>query len=191
MRTRLRTFLAFLAGSALLTASYQPSSARDGAAMGGARGGRGFSGVGFGHGFGLTHGHGRLGWRGFGHAWRGGGVYLDDRSDNPVIVVNVDRSAAPAQVAPAFFVPSVANLPTLAGIRTPPAAEAAFYVLNEPQAPRSLSRQSAGPRIVQLDPASGGGWKSVLAKSEPERSEPEHAFGARIIHLSVPVGGRD
>jgi hypothetical protein len=189
MRTRLRTFLAFLAGCALLTASHQPSSARDGAAMGGARGGRGFSGVGFGHGFGLTHGHGRLGWRGFGHAWRGGGVYLEGGSNNPVIVVNVDRSAVPTQVA--LFVPSVANLPTLAGIRTPPAAEAAFYVLNEPQAPRSLSRQSAGPRIVQLDPASDGGWKSVLAKSEPERSEPEHAFGARIIHLSVPVGGRD
>jgi hypothetical protein len=159
--------------------------------MGAGRGGRGFSGIGFRHNFGLTHGHGHLGWRGFGHAWRGAGVYLDDRSDNPVIVVNVDRSAAPPQVAPAYFVPSVANLPTLAGIRTPPAAEAAFYVLDEPHAPRSLSRQTAGPRIVQADPASEGGWRSVLAKSEPERSEPEHAFGARIIHLSVPVGARD
>src|SRR3954454_15427082 len=125
MRTRIRTILAFLAGCVLLTASTLPSSARDGGGMGARGGVRGFSGLGFGHGFGhgfgSVQGHGHLRWGGVGRGWRGAGVYLDRQSD-PVIIVNVDRSGPSAPAAPAFFVPSVADLPTMAGIRKPPPA---------------------------------------------------------------------
>ncbi len=72
--------------------------------------------------------------------------------------------------------PTVLDLPVELGIREAKPAQPAVYVLNEPAGWTAAPvRLSAGPRIIDTDAVSTG---SV-----------EPAFGARIIHLTVPVGG--
>jgi hypothetical protein len=106
---------------------------------------------------------------------------LDNRYDAAPTVIAIDRPVAPGWVPPSFFTPSVADLPAVAGIRHPPAAESAVYVLNEPQGPRTSMRRLSGPQIVERPREGESAWTS----------QPDAPFGARIIHLSVPVGARE
>jgi hypothetical protein len=109
-------------------------------------------------------------------------LYLDRRGygQTPVII---QQTIAPVTVFPAYAaVPSFNHLPVSAGIRDARPAEPAVYVLNDRvqsrfDRNRSGSRGS-GPRIITLpDP-------------DDEIVERETAFGARIIHLTVPAGPR-
>jgi hypothetical protein len=100
------------------------------------------------------------------------------------VLIQVNQTVAPVAVLPAALaVPSVADLPATTGIREARAAEPAILVLNESQrSDTSLSRgggRSPGPRIIALNDE-GADW----ANEAPE------SFGARIIHLTVPVGSR-
>jgi hypothetical protein len=81
---------------------------------------------------------------------------------------------APAAV-PAFYVPSLMDLPAVAGMRNPSASEPAVYVVNENRPVQRSYSRSSGPRIVHA--AMDGGWDG-----------PAESPGARIIHLTVPVG---
>jgi hypothetical protein len=71
----------------------------------------------------------------------------------------------------------VADLPTVVGIREALPEQAQIQVLNEPVRARKLP--SAGAQIVSM-PASG----------EPSFARPGASAGARIVHLTVPVGTR-
>jgi hypothetical protein len=102
--------------------------------------------------------------------------------------IQVQQINAPA-AAPVYGIPSVAALPAVAGIRDARPAQPAVYVINEgPGGGRFDSRTTgsisgtarpSGPKIIEL-PAEGEDWSAV---SEP-------SGGARIIHLTVPVGPR-
>lgn len=70
-------------------------------------------------------------------------------------------------------IPSVADLPVSAGIRSAPAASPTLYVLDGRRSPR---RGSGGAKIVTMD------------QTESEIELP--ASGPRIIHLDVPRGRR-
>ncbi len=111
-------------------------------------------------------------------------LYLDRRHSSPV-VVQVRQTVAPVAIVPAAFaIPSVADLPVSTGIREARPSEAAVYVLNEPRPVRpgssGLRGRSTGPRIITLNDG-----------NEDWSSDTPTPFGAKIIHLTVPVGPRD
>jgi hypothetical protein len=194
MRTRLLTGSSILVASVLVAICSGSASAGDGFRLAGHSGMRGGAGIGPGlgrPGFGRpglghrVHGFGHVLGRGWaGRGWRGGAVYLDDDYGygngigyGPTTIV-IDRSVATRSASP-YSVPSVTDVPSVAGIRQPPSAESAFYVVNEPHASQASMRRVSGPRIVERIADAEGGWAS-------QRSE--ESFGARIIHLTVPVG---
>ena len=117
-----------------------------------------------------------------------GGVFLDDdygRGVNVNVLQNV-APAAPSGPAP-FYVPSVNELPAVAGIRDVRPTQPAIYVLNEGRdggkpATSSLRQPSPGPRILEVNP--DGDWVTTTGSI----AQPEASGGARIIHLTVPVG---
>jgi hypothetical protein len=107
-------------------------------------------------------------------------LFLDRRHAYPV-QVHVNQTVAPVTVLPAALaVPSVADLPAATGIREARPSEPAVYVLNESLRSESNlygSRgRSLGPRIITL--SDGENWAS----------DAPVPFGAKIIHLAVPVG---
>ena len=111
-------------------------------------------------------------------------LYLDRRYSAPTLV-QVNQVVAPAAALPtAYAVPSFAELPVSTGIREARPAEPAVYVLNqnlrrESNLREREGRRSPGPRIITL---SDDGSDEAGAASGP--------FGAKIIHLTVPVGPR-
>jgi len=183
MHPRFSVGFAILIASIALTLSGGDASARDGFRVAGHSGGRGFSGHGFGlgrpgfgrPGFGRP-GFGRL-W--FGNGWRGGAAYLDDGYGSGPTVIVIGGAGASGPAPSPYYVPSVAPLPAVAGIRSPPASEPAFYVVNEPSPSQASFRRVSGPRIVERVSNGEDSWAS-----QPS----EGSFGARIIHLTVPVG---
>jgi hypothetical protein len=100
-----------------------------------------------------------------------------DRSDPLVTVVIQQVFVEPPPPTAAFQLPTVLDLPVQLGIREAKPAEPAVYVLNEGEGRRiqtSSLRLTAGPKIVD---------------AADNREQPEPGFGAKIIHLTVPVGG--
>jgi hypothetical protein len=183
MHPRFSAGFSILIASIVLALSGGDAAARDGFRGSGHSGVRGFSGHGFGvgrPGFGRP-GFGRPGfgklW--LGNGWRGGAAYLDDDYGSGPTVIVIGGSGAPGPLPSPYYVPSVASLPAVAGIRTPPSSEPAFYVVNEPNPSQASFRRVSGPRIVERVANGEGNWAS-----EPS----EESFGARIIHLTVPVG---
>jgi hypothetical protein len=171
MRTRQCSGIGIAACFLLLSTMGQGASARDGSSLSHVRGSSGFSSptrVG-------THG----GWH-RGHRGRGAGVYLDrDRGSFVNVTVRQTVVAAPAAF-PAYSIPSLTDLPAVAGIRKAAASEPAVYVLNERNPAETTgslsSRRTVGPRIMHALP--DGSW-----------DKPSDApLGARIINLTVPVG---
>jgi hypothetical protein len=119
------------------------------------------------------HPHG--GWH---HGHRGWpvGVYLD-RGREAFVNLAVQQTFIAPQAAPAaFVVPSVADLPAVSGIRAAPVAEPARYVINEGRPGLSGAQRFSGPRIMHV--TANGSWEA----------QPDASFGAKIIHLTVPVG---
>jgi hypothetical protein len=109
-------------------------------------------------------------------------LYLDRRGEDRV-TVNIQQTIAPVTVLPAFpAIPSFDRLPVSTGIREPRPAEPAVYVLNDRLQPRLEPNRSgsrgSGPRII------------TMPDRDDEPVERETAVGARIIHLTVPVGPR-
>lgn len=117
--------------------------------------------------------------------WKPTAPLFLDRRDTAPVVIQVNQTVAPVAALPAAFaVPSVAELPASTGIREARPAEPAVYVLNEARRRESSlsergGRRSPGPRIITL---SDEGGDQVDAGPGP--------FGAKIIHLTVPVGPR-
>jgi hypothetical protein len=100
-----------------------------------------------------------------------------DQSDPRVTVVIQQVFVEPPPPRTAFQLPTVLDLPVQVGIREAKPAEPAVYVLNEGEGRRvqtSSLRLSSGPRIID---------------AADYREQPEPGFGAKIIHLTVPVGG--
>jgi hypothetical protein len=98
-------------------------------------------------------------------------LYLD-RDDGPNVTVTVRQVFAPTIAPVAFAVPSLRDLPASTGIRAARRIEPAVYVIND----RPSSARRSGPKILDTD---GGDEKSEAGDTP---------FGARIIHLTVPVG---
>ncbi|HEY8383818.1 MAG TPA: hypothetical protein VIL09_16885 [Microvirga sp.] len=109
-------------------------------------------------------------------------LYLD-RSTSDRVVVNIRQTFNAPPVSPLGAIPSVADLPTVVGIRRAEPAQPVVYVLNEERprpgaAPRTVPRP--GARILSVDPDVPA--TDLVAE--------EQVFGPRIIHLTVPVGRR-
>jgi hypothetical protein len=130
-------------------------------------------------------------WHGPGRHHRGErgwpGVYLDRRWDNGGVNVTVRQTIAPAPPSYApFLVPSINELPALAGIREVRPSQPAIYVVddagNSVRPVTSGLRRSSGPRILEAGP--DGDWVTTTGSV----GESERNSGPRIIHLAVPVG---
>lgn len=138
-------------------------------AVSGSAGAEGFRGVAF---------HGKPG--GFGqslhHGPRRGWIpALQGGSGTRVTVVVQQVFVPPPQPRLVSSLPSVLDLPVEVGIREAKPDRPAFYVLNEASA-APVRRLASGARIIELDePVTTGSTEAP-------------AFGAKIIHLSVPVG---
>jgi hypothetical protein len=125
---------------------------------------------------------------GFDRGFGGVPLYLDgggywsyggwDQASAPV-----DPGFLPAGLAPGYGIQSFYDIPATAGIREARPGQAVLVVLNPPaNAPLQSGEQGqaprpSGPRIVTVPDGDGG-------------PGPEETFGAKIIHLDVPVGGR-
>ena len=76
-----------------------------------------------------------------------------------------------------FQTPSVLDLPVQLGIREAKPEQPAVYVLNEGES-RNIDkgpvRVSSGPKIIDV--------------TADAVADPGPAFGAKIVHLAVPVG---
>ena len=111
------------------------------------------------------------------HFGFGAPAILDDDGDSGVTVVLQQVFMAPPPSRSGFQPPSVLDLPVQLGIREAKPEQPAVYVLNEGES-RSIYkgavRVSAGPRIID-----------VTADGSPD---PGPGFGAKIVHLAVPVG---
>ena len=111
------------------------------------------------------------------HLGFGAPAILDDDNDSGVTVVLQQVFMAPAPPRYRFQSPSVLDLPVQLGIREAKPDQPAVYVLNEGESRnvyKGAVRVSAGPKIVD-----------VTADAVPD---PGPAFGAKIVHLAVPVG---
>jgi hypothetical protein len=143
--------------------------------------------------------HGPRRHHGFVRGW--GGVYLDRGWDNGGVNVSIQQNIAPGSggygYAP-FAVPSVSELPAVAGIREVRPSQPAIYVVNDgrggeapatsglrrpsvPSLTTGLNRAS-GPRILEVTP--DGDWVTTTGSV----AQSEQGSGPRIIHLTVPVG---
>ena len=110
------------------------------------------------------------------HFGFGAPAILDDDGDNGATVVLQQVFMAPPPPQ-RFQPPSVLDLPVQLGIREAKPDQPAVYVLNEGKSRnvyKGSVRVSAGPKIVD-----------VTADAVPD---PGRAFGAKIVHLAVPVG---
>jgi hypothetical protein len=156
--------------------------------------GPGFHSVSRGGSFGRWHGPRRhLGFlRRHGFVRGFGGVFLDDGWNNGGVNVSIQQNIAPGSggYVP-FAVPSVGELPAVAGIRDVRPSEPAIYVVNGGRggmpATSGLRRsfvttQSSGPRILEVTP--DGDWVATTGSI----GQSEQGSGPRIIHLDVPVG---
>jgi hypothetical protein len=104
--------------------------------------------------------------------------YLDGRGGSVNVVIQQNFVTAPA--APA--VPTVLDLPVNAGIREALPAQPAVIVVNERSGARETGTGrmlSGGPKIINTAATSDG-------RDQPPAAAPP--FGARIVHLTVPVG---
>jgi hypothetical protein len=128
-----------------------------------------------------------------------GGVFLDRGWDNGGVNVSIQQNIAPGSggYVP-FSVPSVGELPAVAGIREVRPSQPAIYVVNDGRgggapATSGLRRPSvasqgsgphrlSGPRILEVTP--DGDWVATTGSI----AQPEQGSGPRIIHLDVPVG---
>ena len=125
-----------------------------------------------GGGFGGGHGH----WRP--HRWPAFPAYLHGRRGDVTVVIQQTFVSAP--VVPA--VPTILDLPASAGIRETVAPQPAVIVVNERSGARvsgAVRVLSSGPKILGTIPGSEGGSQAPATPS---------AFGARIVHLTVPSG---
>ncbi|WP_046865369.1 hypothetical protein [Microvirga massiliensis] len=104
-------------------------------------------------------------------------LYLEQDYHSPVVVVVQESAVSPALDVDLAPVPSVANLPTVMGIREVLPDRAQIQVLNEPVGARALP--SGGAQVI-----------AVPASEEPSSAGPGASAGARIVHLTVPVGTR-
>jgi hypothetical protein len=119
-----------------------------------------------------TAGSAKTGWHGPHRARRHGVPALDRRGPEVSVVVQQIVISPPPPVG----FPTVLDLPVELGIREAAPAQPAVYVVNErerhPTQTGSI-RLSTGPRIIDVS---------------ADKDEPAPAFGAKIIHLTVPVG---
>jgi len=184
---RSQEFSAISGGAAAPRSAFTAFGMRGGGFRGGGFRGHGFRGHGFfgggfkGRGFagGRFFGRDRFGFFGrdrFGFFGRDrfggwGGGYLND-SYAP-FGLNFQQYIVTGGSASPYYAPSVTQLPQSAGIRESRPAQAVLYVING----RSASQRGA---IVSAP-------KSSRAK---EAAGEEVAFGARIVHLEVPVARR-
>jgi hypothetical protein len=104
-------------------------------------------------------------------------LYLDQDYGYPSVIVIQERSESPDYSASLLSAPSASGLPVVMGIREVRPDRAEIQILNEPAAARAAPR--VGARVV-----------SVPAGEPASASTPELTSGARIVHLSVPVGSR-
>lgn len=98
-------------------------------------------------------------------------------ADEPTVRVVIQQVFVTAPPPGVLRAPTVLDLPVQVGIREVPAVQPAVIVVNDAERPEttaSIGRQAAGPKIIDL--------------TTPELAEARPAFGARIIHLAVPVG---
>jgi hypothetical protein len=186
-----------LAGLVLATAAVTLPTFDEASAAPRIRGsGPGFHSVSRGDSFRRWHGprrhHGFVG--GHHRFFRGwGGVYLDRGWDNGGVNVSIQQNIAPGSGGSApFYVPSVSELPAVAGIREVRPTQPAIYVVNDGRgggAPAtsglrrpSVTSQASGPRILEVTP--DGDWVTTTGSI----GQAEQGSGPRIIHLTVPVG---
>src|SRR5215212_2710591 len=170
---RSQEFTAISGGAAAPRSAYAAFGMRGGGFRGGGFRGHSFRGHGFfgrgfmGRGFagGRFFGRHRFGW------WGGGGPFYLNDSYGPA--VNIQQYVVTGGSASPYYAPSVMQLPQSTGIRESRPAQAVLYVIND----RSASQRGA---IVSAP-------KSSRAK---EAAGEEVAFGARIVHLEVPVARR-
>ena len=92
--------------------------------------------------------------------------------------VNVIVSQSVVSVAAPPAVPTILDLPVSAGIREAQPAQAAVIVVNE----RSSASKAPPVRALSEGP------KIITIGSDQVPAAPAPAFGARVVHLAVPVG---
>ena len=116
--------------------------------------------------------------------FRGGGIplYLDNDygSDGVNVVIQQNFGSAGAVASP-YSIPSFSQLPVSAGIREARPSTAAVYVINATDRSVAESRNGA-PR--------SSGAKVLSLQQDEAADEIEPPFGAKIIHLTVPVAPR-